>query len=91
MSRSSFRDASVTVGAAWYSRPCDGRLSPDSRQERAVPRSVEGGRRCARAPRGALARERRVDSHEVTVDDLARFAATFEDLADIDVMSRAWT
>jgi hypothetical protein len=25
------------------------------------------------------------------VDDLARFAGTFADLADPDVMSRAWT
>jgi Ribbon-helix-helix protein, copG family len=41
--------------------------------------------------RRALARERRDDAHEVTVDDLARFAATFGDLADSDVMRRAWT
>jgi hypothetical protein len=41
--------------------------------------------------RRALARERRDDSHEVTVDDLARFAAAFGDLGDPDVMRRAWT
>ena len=41
--------------------------------------------------RRALARERRDDSGEVTVEDLARFAAAFADLSDPDVMSQAWT
>ena len=41
--------------------------------------------------RRALARERRDDSSVVTIDDLSRFAATFADLEDADVMSKAWT
>jgi len=40
--------------------------------------------------RRALARERRDDAGEVTIDDLSRFASTFLDLADADVMSQAW-
>lgn len=39
--------------------------------------------------RRVLARER--DTTLVTVDDLSRFAATFEDLADDAVMRRAWS
>jgi len=40
--------------------------------------------------RRTLARERTSTSSEVTVDDLARFAETFADLADEDLMRRAW-
>lgn len=41
--------------------------------------------------RRALARERRDDSTEVTIDDLCRFTATFADLENADVMADAWT
>ena len=40
--------------------------------------------------RRALARERNIQSSEVSVDDLAVFAETFADLDDPEVMSRAW-
>lgn len=40
--------------------------------------------------RRALTRERAAGSGDVTVDDLTRFAETFADLADDDVMRRAW-
>jgi hypothetical protein len=40
--------------------------------------------------RRALARERAVADVDVMVDDLARFGDTFADLADEDVMRRAW-
>lgn len=41
--------------------------------------------------RRQLAREAGVNSGDaVTVDELSRFAATFADLGDPDVMSRAW-
>jgi plasmid stability protein len=39
--------------------------------------------------RRMLARER--DAAAVTVADLSRFARAFEDLADDDVMGRAWS
>lgn len=38
--------------------------------------------------RRALARERRDDTSEVTIDDLSRFASTFSDRAGADVMSQ---
>jgi hypothetical protein len=41
--------------------------------------------------RRALARERGESSGEVTVTDLKRFASTFADLDDADVIRRAWT
>jgi AraC-like DNA-binding protein len=41
--------------------------------------------------RRALARERAVTPTSVTVDDLSRFADTFADLADEEVMRRAWS
>jgi hypothetical protein len=41
--------------------------------------------------RRALARERAMTATAVTVDDLSRFAETFADLADEEVMRRAWT
>ena len=40
--------------------------------------------------RRALARERAVLGQHVGVEDLARFGETFADLADSDVMRRAW-
>ena len=40
--------------------------------------------------RRTLARERSGLADEVSVDDLARFADTFADLDDPEVMSRAW-
>ncbi|MGQ0743311.1 MAG: type II toxin-antitoxin system VapB family antitoxin [Acidimicrobiales bacterium] len=40
--------------------------------------------------RRALSRERVQDGTEVTVDDLGRFARTFADLDDPEVMGRAW-
>lgn len=40
--------------------------------------------------RRALARERNIQSSEVSVDDLAAFAHAFVDLDDIEVMNRAW-
>lgn len=40
--------------------------------------------------RRTLARERRDGSGDVTVADLSRFAATFADLGDPEVMSQAW-
>ena len=41
--------------------------------------------------RRALARERNDPTGEVTVADLERFAGTFADLDDTEVMGRAWT
>ncbi len=43
--------------------------------------------------RRSLARERGYGGEQsgVTVDDLARFAATFSDLEDTDVMGTAWS
>ena len=41
--------------------------------------------------RRTLAREKSGAIAEVTVDDLARFAESFSDLADVDVMSDAWS
>jgi len=41
--------------------------------------------------RRTLAREKSGAITEVTVDDLARFAESFSDLADVDVMSDAWS
>jgi hypothetical protein len=40
--------------------------------------------------RRALSRERSDESRDVTVDDLARFAQTFADLDDPEVMGQAW-
>ena len=40
--------------------------------------------------RRTLARERAEAHHDVTTDDLARFADTFADLSDDTVMDRAW-
>jgi Ribbon-helix-helix protein, copG family len=40
--------------------------------------------------RRALARTAAGASGPVTVDDLARFASTFADLADPEIMRRAW-
>lgn len=40
--------------------------------------------------RRALARERATTEVDVTVGDLSRFADTFSDLADDDVMRQAW-
>jgi hypothetical protein len=40
--------------------------------------------------RRTLARERDAAVHDVTVEDLARFAETFADLKDPAVMERAW-
>ncbi len=40
--------------------------------------------------RRMLARERDATDKQVTVDDLSRFADTFTDLADADIMRRAW-
>lgn len=40
--------------------------------------------------RRTLARERSAAGGEVTVDDLVRFADTFADLADPEVVRRAW-
>lgn len=40
--------------------------------------------------RRALARERATTDVDVTVDDLSRFARTFADLADVEVMRQAW-
>jgi len=40
--------------------------------------------------RRTLSRERGDEAGDVTVDDLARFAATFADLDDAEVMGRAW-
>ena len=41
--------------------------------------------------RRALSRERGASGPEVTVQDLAAFAAIFADLADPEVMHRAWS
>ena len=41
--------------------------------------------------RRALSRERAQSASEVTVEDLATFAATFADLDDPEVMRRAWS
>jgi hypothetical protein len=41
--------------------------------------------------RRRLAQDAATPGSPVSVDDLARFARTFADLADPDVMSRAWT
>jgi hypothetical protein len=40
--------------------------------------------------RRALARERAGNDADVTVEDLSRFADTFADLADVDIMRQAW-
>jgi hypothetical protein len=40
--------------------------------------------------RRALARESATTSEDVTVQDLSRFAETFADLADDDIMRQAW-
>ena len=40
--------------------------------------------------RRALARERTVVGQHVGVEDLARFSEAFADLADSDIMRRAW-
>lgn len=40
--------------------------------------------------RRALSRERKDAASDVTVEDLTRFARTFTDLADSEVMGRAW-
>lgn len=40
--------------------------------------------------RRTLTRERAIADADVTVDDLERFGDTFADLADDDVMRRAW-
>jgi hypothetical protein len=40
--------------------------------------------------RRALARERTVVGRHVGVEDLARFSEAFADLADPDIMRRAW-
>jgi plasmid stability protein len=41
--------------------------------------------------RRRLAQDAATPGSPVRVEDLARFAGTFADLADPDVMSRAWT
>jgi len=41
--------------------------------------------------RRRLAQDAATPGSPVSVADLARFASTFADLADPDVMSRAWT
>lgn len=41
--------------------------------------------------RRLLERERIADGGDVTVESLRRFADTFSDLADTDVMRSAWT
>lgn len=41
--------------------------------------------------RRRLAQDAATSGAPVSVNDLARFASTFADLADPDVMSRAWT
>lgn len=41
--------------------------------------------------RRALAREKSGAIVDVTVDDLVRFAESFADLADVDVMGDAWS
>ncbi len=41
--------------------------------------------------RRRLAQDAAISGSPVSVDDLARFAGAFADLADPDVMSRAWT
>ena len=41
--------------------------------------------------RRRLAQDASAPGSPVSVEDLARFADTFADLADPDVMSRAWT
>jgi Ribbon-helix-helix protein, copG family len=41
--------------------------------------------------RRRLAQDAAAPGSPVSVEDLARFADTFADLADPDVMSRAWT
>lgn len=40
--------------------------------------------------RRALSRERNDEAADVTVEDLARFAQAFTDLADEEVMGQAW-
>jgi plasmid stability protein len=40
--------------------------------------------------RRVLSRERSEESGDVTVDDLARFAQTFADLDDPEIMGQAW-
>ena len=40
--------------------------------------------------RRALSRERNDDEGSVTVEDLARFAETLPDLADKELLDRAW-
>ncbi len=40
--------------------------------------------------RRALARERSVESGQVSVQDLEQFARTFPDLGDAEVMGSAW-
>ena len=40
--------------------------------------------------RRALSRERNDETGDVTVDDLERFAQTFADLDDPEIMGRAW-
>ncbi len=40
--------------------------------------------------RRALARERSVESGQVSVEDLEQFARTFADLSDPEVMASAW-
>ena len=66
---------------------------------RDVPDDVVSGPRGQRPPARAVtygvpaenaARERSAGGGEVTVDDLVRFADTFADLADPEVMRRAW-
>ena len=46
--------------------------------------------RAAARLRRVLARERASQPAQVTVPDLTRFAETFADLDDPDVMDRAW-
>lgn len=41
--------------------------------------------------RRALSRERGEAGAEVSINDLAAFADTFADLADVDVMRQAWS
>ena len=41
--------------------------------------------------RRALTRESAMESDEVTVADLSQFAETFADLADPEVLGRAWS
>jgi plasmid stability protein len=48
------------------------------------------GLSCTEYVRRRLAQDATVSHSPVSTGDLARFAGTFSDLADLEVMSRAW-